>query len=33
MYVFAMVSWTVGRLIVFPACCVYASLVSPFILQ
>lgn len=24
-----MVSWTLGRLIVFPACCVYASLVGP----
>lgn len=28
-YVFAMGSWTVGRLIVFPACCVYAALIGP----
>lgn len=25
-----MVSWTFGRLIVFPACCVYSSLVGPY---
>jgi len=28
-----MASWTLGRLIVFPACCVYASLVGPGIVQ
>lgn len=28
-YVFAMVSWVVGRLIVFPACCVYMSVAMP----
>ena len=32
-YVFAMVSWTLGRLIVFPACCVYASIVGPHALE
>ena len=26
---FAIVGWVGGRLIVFPACCVYASLVGP----
>lgn len=30
-YVFAMISWTFGRLIVFPACCVYTSLIGPYI--
>jgi hypothetical protein len=24
-----MTSWTIGRLVVFPACCVYASVVGP----
>lgn len=32
-YVLAMVSWTLGRLIVFPACCVYASVVGPHMVE
>lgn len=32
-YVPAAVFWVGGRLIVFPACCVYASLVGPYVVE
>lgn len=32
-YMFAIVTWVGGRLIIFPACCVYASLVGPSIVH